>query len=165
MSENAQYRWVWVIGSFVSFAFIIFLYYLATLMPDALNPESDNGNLAPHFTFYNDLPNRQVTQARHAPEKPPQAYPNSVYNNTNVTTPQEIILQAGSYKLWQDADQRKAELALLGLESRVNKVKLNDGTTWYRVELGPFPTTEALNHARSMLTINGVDFYQKKARG
>lgn len=170
MSENAQYRWVWVIGSCVTFAFLIFLYYLATLMPEALDSESDNGNLAPHFTFYNELPNRQVTQIRHAIEQHPhsQAEPshnNHSHANTRNTNsnPHNIVLQAGSYKLWQDADRRRAELALLGLESRVNKAKLKDGTTWYRIELGPFDSREALNHARNMLTINGVDYYQKKA--
>lgn len=167
MSENAQYRWVWIIGSGVTFAFLLFLYYLATLMPEALDSESDHGNLAPHFTFYNELPNKTVTKVRHAIEQAPtqRATPTHSASQDSHTPPQSIILQAGSYKLWQDADRRRAELALLGLESRVNKAKLKDGTTWYRIELGPFPNGEALNHARNMLTINGVDFYQKKSSG
>lgn len=173
MSENAQYRWVWAIGSGVTFAFVIFLYYLATLMPKALESESDNGNLAPHFTFYNELPNRHVTQIRHAIEQHPQGATSTQssdhrHHNTRAPTysnPQTIVLQAGSYKLWQDADRKRAELALLGLESSVNKAKLRDGTTWYRIELGPFNTGDALNHARNMLTNNGVDYYQKRTKG
>jgi cell division protein FtsN len=74
-------------------------------------------------------------------------------------------LQAGSYKLWKDADRRRAELALLGLESRVKKARLKDGTTWHRIELGPFDSGTALDHTRNMLTINGIDFYQKKTSG
>ncbi|MEJ2669408.1 MAG: SPOR domain-containing protein [Gammaproteobacteria bacterium] len=168
MSENTQNRWVWVLGSCVIFAFIVFIYYLSTLMPDALRSEVPDGKLAPHFTFYKELPNRSLSQVRQSIEQPGESYiqpanlNHDLYPELNSPLPDEIILQAGSYKLWQDADRRRAELALLGLESRVSKAKLNDGTTWYRIELGPFSSREALNHARNMLTINGVDYYQKK---
>jgi len=165
MSENAQNRWIWIIGSCVTFGFVVFIYYLSTLMPQALDREASHGELAPHFTFYKELPNQSVTRVRHAIEgedlpSPPEQ---PVVNDPHFH--KQVILQAGSYKVWEDADRKRAELALLGLDSKIKEARLQDGTLWYRIEIGPFKSSQSLSYAKQVLTLNSVDFYQKRKKG
>lgn len=60
------------------------------------------------------------------------------------------VLQAGSFRNFADADRMKAELALLGLESQIQKVTI-DEKQWHRVRLGPYRDLDALQHARRQL--------------
>ena len=46
------------------------------------------------------------------------------------------MLQAGSYKNFADADRVRAQLALQGIESKVQKVTV-DNDTWHRIRIGP----------------------------
>jgi cell division protein FtsN len=46
------------------------------------------------------------------------------------------VLQAGSFKNFSDADRRKAQLALLGIEAQIQKVSIDDNT-FHRVRIGP----------------------------
>ena len=48
------------------------------------------------------------------------------------------MLQAGSYALQADAERLKAELALNGLVSGIQKVSIQGRGDFYRVRLGPF---------------------------
>lgn len=60
-------------------------------------------------------------------------------------------IQAGSFSKSRDADRRKAELALLGVESEVKKVMVHDGKRWYRVIVGPFANLEKANQVQTRL--------------
>ena len=66
-------------------------------------------------------------------------------------------LQAGSFQNPADADNQKARLAILGLESSVEPSVLPDKGTWYRVRLGPYRKLEEINRARQTLAQNGID--------
>jgi len=57
------------------------------------------------------------------------------------TTPQ-VTLQVGSFRHYEEADRRKAELALLGYAATVQAANVN-GETWHRVKIGPMPDAEA----------------------
>lgn len=65
-------------------------------------------------------------------------------------------LQAGAFREQADADNTKAKLALLGFEARVTP-RLSDSGTLYRVRVGPFAQTEAMNRIREKLSESGVD--------
>jgi len=67
------------------------------------------------------------------------------------------FLQAGSFQNPADADNQKAKLAILGLESNVEPSVLPDKGTWYRVRLGPFGRLDEINRARATLAQNGID--------
>jgi len=64
---------------------------------------------------------------------------------------QRYQIQAGSFTKSKDADRRKAELALLGIESAVKKIKVHDGKRWYRVIVGPFDNLENANQVQTQL--------------
>ena len=67
------------------------------------------------------------------------------------------FIQAGSFQNPADADNQKARLAILGIESSVEPADIPDKGTRYRVRLGPFAKLEELNRVRATLAQNGID--------
>ena len=54
-----------------------------------------------------------------------------------------FYLQIGSFKNLADADARKAQLALLGIITRIKETANREGGKWYRVQLGPVSRASA----------------------
>ena len=67
------------------------------------------------------------------------------------------FLQAGSFQNPADADNRKAQLAIIGFEASVEPINLPDKGTWYRVRLGPYTKIDEINKMRSTMATNGID--------
>jgi cell division protein FtsN len=51
----------------------------------------------------------------------------------------------------------KATLALQGIESNIQQVQVNNGTTWNRVRIGPIKDLKELNSIRSKLAQDHID--------
>jgi len=66
------------------------------------------------------------------------------------------VLQAGSYKNFADADRVRAQLALQGIESKVQKVSV-DNDTWHRIRVGPISNLDELNRMRQIMRKADVD--------
>jgi cell division protein FtsN len=66
------------------------------------------------------------------------------------------VLQAGSYKNFADADRVRAQLALQGIESKVQKVSV-DNDTWHRIRIGPISNLDELNRMRQIMRKADVD--------
>jgi cell division protein FtsN len=66
------------------------------------------------------------------------------------------LLQAGAFKMQEDADGMRARLALIGFEGRIVTAEVN-GVTFYRVRVGPYGRIEDMNRARSRLAENGIE--------
>ena len=73
-----------------------------------------------------------------------------------VVEPGRYVLQAGSFSTYDDADRRRAELALHGIESRIQRVTI-DGATYHRVRIGPTSDLDELNMLRSRLRAANID--------
>ncbi len=67
------------------------------------------------------------------------------------------LLQIGSFRKMADAERLKAQLALLGVETRIQKVTINDGDTFHRVRSGPYKDHKSLDQVRQLLTRNGIN--------
>jgi cell division protein FtsN len=104
----------------------------------------------PRFDFYNLLPEMEVV----IPEQEITGVKKEGIKL--VEKPGTYLLQAGSFRSFDQADQLKAKLALLGLETRVDSATTNNGK-WHRVRVGPYQNLEGLNTARSQLKRNGID--------
>jgi cell division protein FtsN len=106
----------------------------------------------PRFDFYNLLPEMEVI----VPEQEVQgaATPEGV---RQVEQPGTYLLQAGSFRTREQADQLRARLALLGVETDVQTVTVDNKQTWHRVRVGPFQNLRDLNTARSLLKKNGIE--------
>lgn len=111
---------------------------------------ADSGNRENRFTFYDMLPNFEVVipEVEHqvAVDSEPRA----------VVEPGVYVLQAGSFSTHADADRRRAELALHGVESSIQKVTIDD-RTYHRVRIGPTDDLDELNLLRSRLRAAEID--------
>lgn len=105
----------------------------------------------PRFDFYTILPEMEVV----VPEQEITGTPREGVRQ--VEAPGTYLLQAGSFRTHQQADQLKAKLALLGLQADIQTVTINNKETWHRVRVGPFNDLNALNTARARLKENNLD--------
>ena len=73
------------------------------------------------------------------------------------------IVQVGSFGKAKDAGNRRAELALLGLEAYVQPVTLKPGETWHRVRIGPLDG-EPADQTVALLRAEGFEYFVAKAK-
>lgn len=108
--------------------------------------EEDSGE---QYDYYNMLPNFEVVVPERetgiAPDLPIAPEQNGAY-----------VLQAGSYKRFEDADRVRAQLALQGIESQVQRVSI-DNNTWHRVRVGPITDLAELNRVKQRLAEADID--------
>ena len=102
------------------------------------------------FSFYDMLPNFEVI----IPDLEPDVAPD--IESQPIVDPGVYVLQAGSFSTYADADRRRAKLALQGIESRVQRVTIDD-KTYHRVRIGPIDDLNELNDLRSRLRTAGID--------
>ena len=81
-----------------------------------------------------------------------------------VSTGGTYVLQVGSFRSSDDAERRRATLALLGLEARVQTVTIDGEATWHRVQVGPYDQLGALNDAKVRLRENDIESMALKVR-
>ncbi|HLW73708.1 MAG TPA: SPOR domain-containing protein [Gammaproteobacteria bacterium] len=106
---------------------------------------------ATHYDFYKMLPSFQVVI-------PGQDKDVKSGNETApVQQPGSYILQVGSFPNFADADKMKATLALQGIESNIQEVQVNNGSTWNRVRIGPIKNLKELNDLRARLAQDHID--------
>ena len=68
----------------------------------------------------------------------------------SVAEPGSYVLQAGSFTDIADAERMRATLALLGMESRLQRVSIDDDV-YHRVRIGPTSDLNELNRYRRQL--------------
>lgn len=73
-----------------------------------------------------------------------------------VVEPGTYALQVGSFSTETDADRRRAELALQGIESNIQKASVSN-RIYYRVRIGPTDDLDELNLLRSRLRAAKID--------
>ena len=105
------------------------------------------------FTFYDILPNFEVVTPEEEPTTLADVAPQA------VVEPGVYVLQAGSFSTNADADRRRAELALHGIESHIQRVKVND-RNYHRVYIGPTDDLDELNMLRSRLRAAKIDVFR-----
>lgn len=104
----------------------------------------------PGFDFYEMLPSFEVV----IPERELDVRRDR--ERTPVRDQGSYILQVGAFQNHADADRVKAKLALMGVESNIQKVSI-DNQTWHRVRIGPIKDLDDLNATRAQLLDAGVD--------
>jgi cell division protein FtsN len=105
------------------------------------------------FTFYDVLPAFEMI----VPDAPAESSDaGSNVEPRAIVEPGLYVLQAGSFSTHTDADRRRAELALHGIESHIQRVMVND-RDYYRVYVGPTDDLDELNMLRSRLRAAQID--------
>ena len=105
------------------------------------------------FTFYEILPNFEVVTPEDELTTEADVTPKA------IVEPGVYVLQAGSFSTNADADRRRAELALHGIESHIQRVKVND-RNYHRVYIGPTDDLDELNMLRSRLRVAKIDVFR-----
>lgn len=126
--------------------------------PQALpGKPGDKVDEKPRFEFYKILPSGQepAPAGGDAKQPPPQAGPQPAAAPTPQTT-EAFYLQAGAFQKSTDADNLKAKLALMGLETNLQEVNVPDKGVMHRVRVGPFAKLEDMNRVRNQLSQNGI---------
>ena len=102
------------------------------------------------YEFFDILPNFEVV----LPELDAEATPDTA--PVSVAEPGSYVLQAGSFMAHADAETRRANLALLGIESRLQRVSIDDDV-YHRVRIGPTTDINELNTIRRRLRNAEID--------
>jgi cell division protein FtsN len=117
-------------------------------------PAQAQTDVEPHpasrFDFFDILPTFEVVlpdvepAARRAPE--------------SIEAPGTYALQAGSFTDPIDAERRKANVALLGIASTLQRAEIG-GITYHRVIIGPTTDQDELNRTRRRLWEADIDVF------
>ena len=105
-------------------------------------PPPATPDTAPSFDFYKVLPGDAPSELPSAPNKA-------------VAIPL-YYLQAGAFHDADEADNLKAQLALLGVEAEIQTSEVADKGVYHRVRVGPFRALDEVNRTRSLLTQNNI---------
>ncbi len=163
--------WVWLLAGLAIGLFVALLVYLKdfSVLPNKAAPVVDRGQPAepvekkvvpekapeahaplqkPRFDFYNLLPEMEVL------------IPDQELATEREKEPAEKVvyyLQAASFRKFEEADRMRAQLALMNIESQIQRVTVNDTSTWHRVRIGPFTSARKMDKVRSRLRAANID--------
>jgi cell division protein FtsN len=145
----------WILSLAAGGGFIGFIVYLNTLEPGdsstsapreqptvsqpgepAPDADRDTAREQPRFKFYDMLPESEVV--------PPNV---EEYTPSSATQDFRYLVQAGSFRSAEDAERQRAQIAFQGLRASVSQTDIEEGKTWYRVNVGPFDSRSQMNSA------------------
>ena len=106
---------------------------------------------AEKYDFYRMLPNFEVV----VPEKDKDVR-RDLPAAARIERPGVYVLQAGSYRNETDAERVRAQLALQGIDAKVQRVAV-DADVWHRVRVGPVSNLDQLNRLRHQLQAAELD--------
>jgi len=156
--------WAWLLAGLAIGLFVALLVYLQDFSatpertapvversqpaaPAAEKAEEDTAR-KPRFDFYNLLPEMEVL------------IPDQEIAAEREKGPAEKVvyyLQAASFRKFEEADRLRAQLALMNIESQIQRVTVNDTSTWHRVRIGPFKSARKMDKVRGRLRAANID--------
>lgn len=148
--------WRWYGAGVATGVFLSLLLYLGALPPTAPptgqteTAKTEHGEAAgrPRFDFYTVLPEQTIDV---------QVEPATVSQPRESTSRETWLLQAGSFRQRDDADRRRAELLLLGLEPRIEESPDTGAGRWFRVYLGPYASHSEVSRVRGLTAAQDID--------
>ena len=147
---------VFLAGVFLG-VLIIPLFKLSEISNDR-NSARTNNNLTdlsgdkqskPYFNFHTVLKEAEVMITK----TPKIRTFSSKENNSNDI----FLLQTGSFRTEAEADNLRAQLLLLNLNTVIEKVISNKNEAWHRVIVGPFSNPSALAEAKKILADHRIE--------
>lgn len=148
----------WVLALAAVGGFIGFIFYLNSLPPvddttanDANvqepTPKEEKGQTAEekpkkqNFKFYEMLPESEVVTPE-VEEYTPAPSEKQAFS---------YLVQTGSFRKQGDAERQRAQIAFQGLRAKIQRIDLDNGSTWYRVNVGPYESRSEMNSALDKL--------------
>ena len=149
-------HWGWFFSGLFSGVFICVVGWLAANHLGPSSPLSDNtaglgqeqDGDGTNLDFYEYLPQAEVEV---------DVVPVEVADSSGIEkNPVTYFLQAGSFIDPNDAEELRARLILMNLDTKVQPTPLS-GRTWYRVQAGPFVGRRSVEAAENILRQNNID--------
>lgn len=106
----------------------------------------------PRFTFYELLPSQEIVIRDGDDEVPAPAVKKPEQAAANA-----YMILVASYRERGNAEEQKAQLAMLGMESRVEKVTIDNRDTFYRVRIGPESNLGRAQKILAQLSSHGIE--------
>ena len=121
------------------------------------NSAPKTSNEKPRFEFYTILSELEVFVPEPEIESKNEVKTINSRNNalSENSSGKKYLLQAGSFKNNADAERLKATLGLLGVQSSIESVSINNDS-WHRVRIGPFSNPDHLRDTLSTLKQNNI---------
>jgi len=113
----------------------------------------------PQFDFYKILPSKEVNISEWESVEEDVAA-----SDKKDQEPVMFVLQVGSFKQFESADEIKAKLALMGVTADIQRVVINGQDVRHRVRVGPYNSSDKLQQARDRLLANDLDFMLLKLK-
>ena len=152
-SQHGGLSFKWILSLAAVGGFIGFIVYLNSLptSPHSQQPsvtekpvqkpaktpaETAKEEEKPGFRFYEMLPESEVV-----PPKVEEYTPGPTQTDFNY------LLQSGSFRSKEDAERQRAQIAFQGLRASTQRIDLDNGSVWYRVNVGPFTSRSQMNSA------------------
>lgn len=170
--EKKSLPWGPMLLSFAVGVFVMFLLHLK----DNIDPEQHGKTTAktekkskaiePTFDFYTLLPEMEVIvdNEKQTNKTIVTSPPQQQETTTKTTEKVSYMLQVGSFKKLADADARRAKLAFLGIESKVQTVTIDNKDTFHRVMVGPVIDRRKADAVQKQLQQNDIDSLLTRAK-
>ncbi len=177
-AEKKSLPWGPMFLSFAVGAFAMFLLHIKDNVPADTGSVNDDVKkqvkekskaIEPTFDFYTLLPEMEVVvEEQKKPRQPIVTSPSSASKSSDKTNTNNdnvrYMLQVGSFKKMGDADAFRAKLAFLGVESKVQKVTIDNKETWHRVQVGPIMGRAKADSLQKQLKQNKIDSLLMRAK-
>lgn len=160
--------------SFAVGAFVMFLLHLKDSVPvdntaeppEKVAEKSVPETIEPTFDFYDILPEMEVKVDKPKVPVKKSAASKEPKKTAAVKKPESVsyLIQVGSFKNAADADGFKARVALLGIESKVQTVTIDNSETWHRVLIGPIAGRDKADGIQKQLKKNKIDSFLLRTR-
>lgn len=111
--------------------------------PEPVQPEE------PRYDFYTILPQAETVVPDYEIKSRVRE---ELVGKTKAT---KYVMQAGSFREADEAERHKAKLALLGIESWVEKAKVGN-VIWHRIKIGPYDNPSSVSTIKELLQKNGI---------
>lgn len=113
----------------------------------------------PKFDFYEMLPAMEVEVQETLQQEADSKVVVSTVPETEKKVPAKIEasyrLQVGAFRTRGEAEQLRAELAFLGLESSIEPFQQTSGSFLHRIKVGPYHNTKEMQKAAATLKLHG----------
>lgn len=185
MAKQQKPAWVYLFAGLIIGLFVAGLIYLsqqdskhvniresleqeAKRVKDAreVRQQNQEAPTAPKLDFYGMLPKLEVSVSPDldvsiAPK--PQTQPTPAIESAPTKNSDLYYLQVGAFSKRSSADSQKAALTLNNWPTRVQQVRRDNGSSIYRVFVGPYNLDNELNQAEKGLIKQGLKPVRQKA--
>lgn len=168
--------WKWALVILLISLFVIFLTYLNSSSVDVEDWQKNQETLVskkeaikqqkkiqeeknePIYDFYTILPETETIISDH--EIGTRSREEKFGKGKKIN----YIIQAGSFRGFAEADKLRANLALMGVESKIEKAIIGN-IIWNRVVMGPYSNSSKVSTIQKQLRKNGVDSRVTEVKG